>query len=122
MMGSGLVTNGSLTVTGTVWPGYPDKGTLTVTDGTLTPAKLAFELDDNGTCGRLEVGGTLDLSGAEIVVDNALAATGKGVVTLATASSITGTPIFNQSDVVLVTKSNAVRIYVGRIGTILSIR
>ncbi|MBQ7190584.1 MAG: autotransporter-associated beta strand repeat-containing protein [Kiritimatiellae bacterium] len=122
LMGSGVVTNGSLTVTGTVWPGYPDKGTLTVTDGTLTPAKLAFELDDNGTCGRLDVGGTLDLSGAEIVVDNALAATGKGVLTLATASSITGTPVFNQSDVVLVTKSNALRIYVGRIGTILSIR
>ena len=123
LMGGGLVTNGTLTVTGTVWPGYPETGTLTVASGTLTPAKLAFVLDDNGTCGRLDViDGTLDLSNTEIIVDNAVAATEKGLVTLATATSITGMPTCNQQGVNLVTKSNAVRIYVGKTGTILSIR
>lgn len=123
LMGSGLVTNGTLTVAGTVWPGHPDTGTLTVADGMIAPSKLAFKLDENGANGRLDViGGTLDLSDTEIIVDNAVAATGKGVVTLATATSITGTPSCNQAGVNLVTKNNAVRIYIGGTGTILSIR
>ena len=63
LMGSGLVTNGTLTVTGTVWPGYPDSGTLTVKGATLAPAKLAYVLGADGTCGQLAVNGPLDLTG-----------------------------------------------------------
>ena len=114
LMGSGLVTNGALTVTGTVWPGYPDAGTLTVADATLAPAKLAYVLGADGTCGKLAVDGALDLTGVEIAVDN-LANKGKGALTLVTAGSITGTPTCSQQGVVLAVTGNSVRL--GVLGT-----
>ena len=119
LMGSGLVTNGTLTVTGTVWPGYPDAGTLTVNGAALAPAKLAYVLGEDGTCGRLAVGGALDLTGVEIAVDN-LANKGKGSLTLVTAGSITGTPACSQQGVVLVVTGNSVRL--GVLGTTVIVR
>ena len=109
LMGSGLVTNGTLTVTGTVWPGYPDAGTLTVNGATLAPAKLAYVLGEDGTCGQLAVNGPLDLTGVEIAVDN-LANKGKGSLTLVTAGSITGTPTCSQSGAVICVDGNSVRL------------
>ena len=119
LMGSGLVTNGTLTVTGTVWPGYPDAGTLTVAGATLAPAKLAYVLGEDGTCGKLAVNGPLDLTGVEIAVDN-LANKGKGSLTLVTAGSITGTPTCSQQGVVLAVTGNSVRL--GVLGTTVIIR
>ncbi|MBR1587455.1 MAG: autotransporter-associated beta strand repeat-containing protein [Kiritimatiellae bacterium] len=109
LMGSGLVTNGTLTVTGTVWPGYPDAGTLTVAGATLAPAKLAYVLGEDGACGQLAVGGALDLTGVEITVDN-LANKGKGSLTLVTAGSITGTPTCNQPEAVICVDGKTVRL------------
>ncbi len=119
LTGCGLVTNGTLTVTGTVWPGYPDAGTLTVAGATLAPAKLAYVLGEDGTCGLLAVGGALDLSGVEIWVDN-LANKGKGALTLVTAGSITGTPTCSQPGVVLSVTANTLRL--GSAGTTVIIR
>ena len=109
LMGSGLVTNGTLTVTGTVWPGYPDAGTLTVNGATLAPAKLAYVLGEDGTYGKLAVNGPLDLTGVEIAVDN-LANKGKGALTLVTAGSITGTPTCSQPEAVICVDGNSVRL------------
>lgn len=119
LMGSGLVTNGTLTVTGTVWPGYPDAGTLTVNGATLAPAKLAYVLGEDGTCGQLAVNGPLDLMGAEIAVDN-LSYKKKGSLRLVTADSITGTPTCSQPGVVLVVTGSSV--YLGVQGTTVIVR
>ena len=119
LMGSGLVTNGTLTVTGTVWPGYPDAGSLTVAGATLVPTKLAYVLDEEGTCGHLFVNGPLDLSGVEIAVDN-LANKGKGSITLVTAQSITGTPTCSQPEAVIYVSGNTVRL--GSVGMTVIIR
>ena len=119
LMGSGLVTNGTLTVTGTVWPGYPDAGTLTVNGATLAPAKLAYVLGADGTCGKLAVNGSLDLTGVEIAVDN-LANKGKGSLTLVTAGSITGTPTCSQPEAIIFVDGNSVRL--GAVGMTVIIR
>ena len=119
LMGSGLVTNGTLTVTGTVWPGYPDAGTLTVNGATLAPRKLAYVLGEDGTCGQLAVNGPLDLTGVEIAVDN-LANKGKGSLTLVTAGSITGTPTCSQPEAVIFVDGNSVRL--GAVGMTVIIR
>ena len=103
------VSNGTLTVTGTVWPGYPDAGTLTVKEATLAPAKLAYVLDEEGACGQLAVNGPLDLTGVEISVDN-LANKGKGAITLVTAQSITGTPTCDQPEAIIYANGNTVRL------------
>ena len=119
LMGSGLVTNGALTVTGTVWPGYPDAGTLTVNGATLAPTKLAYVLGEDGTCGKLAVNGPLDLTGVEIAVDN-LANKGKGSLTLVTAGSITGTPTCSQPEAIIYMDGNSVRL--GVVGMTVIIR
>ena len=119
LMGSGLVTNGTLTVTGTVWPGYPDAGTLTVNGATLAPRKLAYVLGADGTCGQLAVNGPLDLTGVEITVDN-LAKKGKGSLTLVTAGSIAGTPTCSQPEAVIFVDGNSVRL--GAVGMTVIIR
>ena len=119
LMGSGLVTNGTLTVTGTAWPGYPDAGSLTVAGATLAPAKLAYVLDEEGTCGHLAVNGPLDLTDVEIAVDN-LANKGKGAITLVTAQSITGTPTCSQPDAIIYVDGNTVRL--GTVGMTVIIR
>ena len=119
LMGSGLVTNGTLTVTGTVWPGYPDAGTLTVACATLAPAKLAYVLNEEGTCGHLAANGPLDLTGVEIAVDN-LANKGKGSITLVTAQPLTGTPTCSQSGAVIYMSGNSLRL--GAVGMTVIIR
>ena len=119
LMGSGLVTNGTLTVTGTVWPGYPDAGTLTMKGAALAPAKLAYVLGEDGTCGQLAVNGPLDLTAVEIAVDN-LSYKKKGSLTLVTAGSITGTPTCSQQGVVIAVTGNSVRL--GVLGTMVIVR
>jgi hypothetical protein len=67
---SAYPANGALTVTGTVWPGVGDSGTLTIAEGaTLALSKLSYAVAADGSCGRLKVAGVLDLSEAEITVD-----------------------------------------------------
>ena len=93
LIGSGVVSNGSLTVTGTVWPGVGDSGVLQVDSS----AELAFSrigccVAPDGTCGRLKVQGALDLSGV-VVVGEGLGNLRDGMGrTLVEADSISGVP------------------------------
>ena len=68
LVGSGIVSNGALTVTGTVWPGVGDSGVLKI-DSTaiLGLATLGCSVAKDGTCGRVEAAGAIDLEGVAIV-------------------------------------------------------
>jgi len=58
LAGGGDVTNGALTVTGTVAP----SGTLSVPDASVLSGSLVVNVAANGTCDHLAVAGSLDLS------------------------------------------------------------
>jgi autotransporter-associated beta strand protein len=88
LAGGGLVTNGTLTVTGTVAP----TGTLTVAGSPTLTGTLVVNVSANGACDRLTVLGALNLSSLALAPN--LPATRPSVIsyTLVTASGgITGT-------------------------------
>ncbi len=115
LVGSGVVSNGALVVTGAVWPGHPG-GVLEFKDATLSASKLSYAFGAGGKCGCLVMDGALDLSGIEITADN-LEAKPRGGVAIVRAPSISGTPT---SDVALSVSSRVVRI--GLAGMRISIR
>ncbi len=90
LVGSGVVSNGALVVTGAVWPGHPG-GVLEFKDATLSASKLSYAFGADGKCGCLVMDGALDLSGVEITADNADAKE-KGGIAIVRAKSISGTP------------------------------
>lgn len=91
LVGCGVVSNGSLTVTGTIWPGYPE-GVLELKGVTLSAKKLAYEFTAEGKCGRLKSDGALDLGGVEIEVVNPEARERGGMI-IVEAASVSGTPV-----------------------------
>ena len=91
--GAGMVENGSLSVTGTVWPGLGGGALKIAADASLLLKKLSYEVAADGSCGRLEVAGNLDLTGVELEIDNPTAA--KRSQTLISATTITGLPKSN---------------------------
>ena len=98
LVGTGVVSNGTLTVTGTVWPGVGDSGTLKI-DGAeekeipssggrgMTCACVA----PGGVCGCLEVAGAFDLTDVTIVAEG-MTNMGNKRVMLVKAASLTGSP------------------------------
>ena len=98
LIGSGVVSNGTLVVTGAVWPGVGDSGTLKI-DATaeLSFAKLGCYVASDGSCGRLEANGSLDLTGVTIVgegIENKIQNRG---LTFVKASALIGSPISDSS-------------------------
>ena len=90
LVGSGVVSNGALVVTGAVWPGHRG-GVMEFRDATLSARKLSYAFGDDGKCGCLVMGGALNLDGVEITVDNADAKERPGVA-IVHAASISGAP------------------------------
>ena len=88
LIGAGKVENGTINVTGTVYPGWGDAKTLTVSS--LKAGRIEYAVSGDGTTGKLKVEGPLDLSGVEIVVDNADNA--ESGLEIIEAESITGVP------------------------------
>jgi len=83
LSGSGLVTNGALTVSGTVVPGGTNAiGTLTLAASvSLSGGRLLADAAPDGACDLLKVQGSLDLAGASLrIQDVSRLATGKQYV------------------------------------------
>ncbi len=93
LVGYGLVSNGTLTVTGTVWPGVYDSSTLKIdSTATLNLSKIGCSVATDSTCGCLEVAGTLDLAGVTVFGENMGNKQPNRGLTLATATTLTGVP------------------------------
>ena len=83
------MTNGTLTVTGSV---SPSGGVLTIADGaTVNFTSMSFAVGADGSCGCLATPGSLDLSDVSISVANMAACPPRGL-TIVDAGSVTGTP------------------------------
>ena len=92
LVGYGIVSNGTLTVTGAVWPGVYESGTLKIdSSATLNLSTLGCCVASDGTCGCLEVTGPLDLSGVTVVGEGMENKNRRGL-TLARATAFVGTP------------------------------
>lgn len=96
LAGFGQVANGTLAVTGAVWPGLgAEGGTLALNGTSASFTKLSYSLakgeDGQVVCGRLTSDGAIDLSGVEISIDG-IENMGERQVVLAEAASITGRP------------------------------
>jgi autotransporter-associated beta strand protein len=71
LSGSGTVSNGTLTVTGTLSPaGDGALGTLTVAATVTLTGTLSADVSTDGSCDRLAVQGDIDLTGASLVLVN----------------------------------------------------
>jgi len=71
VVGSGTVSNGTLSVTGTIAPGGTNViGTLTLASTTSLTGTLLVDVAANGTCDLLQSPGALDLGGLNLVVQN----------------------------------------------------
>ncbi len=70
LSGVGLVTNGTLSVSGTVAPGTNTIGTLTVAAATALTGTLLVDTSLGGTCDLLKVQGSLDLTSAVLQVQD----------------------------------------------------
>ena len=92
LVGYGIVSNGTLTVTGAVWPGVYESGTLKIdSSATLNLSTLGCCVASDSTCGCLEVTGPLDLSGVTVVGEGMENKNRRGL-TLARATAFVGTP------------------------------
>lgn len=93
LVGHGIVSNGTLTVTGAVWPGVYESGTLKIdSTATLNMTTLGCSVASDGTCGVLAVDGALDLSGVTVIGENMGNKPSNRGLTLATATTLTGVP------------------------------
>ena len=93
LSGSGLVTNGALTVAGVIAPGGTNAvGTLTLAATCTLTGTLLVDVATDGTCDCLCVQGSLDLSGPvlDIQNDSLLAKDQKYVIIRCTPGELTG--------------------------------
>ena len=88
--GSGIVTNGTLAVTGDILPGGEGTiGTLALNGTALTSGTLVVDAAADGTCDKLAVTGTLDLSHISLALGSANL-NEETVYTIVTAAGFTG--------------------------------
>ncbi|MBO7166381.1 MAG: hypothetical protein J6V88_02520, partial [Kiritimatiellae bacterium] len=98
LVGSGVVSNGTLVVTGAVWPGVGDSGVLSIdSTASITLSKIGCFISEDGSCGKLEVAGSLDISGVEIVSENMDKKSDKPL-TLVKAARLIGSPSMSSVD------------------------
>jgi autotransporter-associated beta strand protein len=93
LSGSGIVSNGTLTVTGVVSPaGTNVIGTLTAKANTTLSGTLAANVATDGTCDLLDVQGNLDLLSPTLEIQNLQGLSTLKMYTLVTCSgTLTGT-------------------------------
>lgn len=72
LMGSGIISNGTLVVVGSTYPGFVDGGTLGVAENaSITTTNLFYRLDEaTKSCGMLDVRGSFDVSNITITLEN----------------------------------------------------
>ena len=71
LSGSGIVTNGTLSVNGTIAPGGTNViGTLTLATSPILSGTLLADVSTGGSCDRLAVLGNVNLSGLNLVIAN----------------------------------------------------
>jgi hypothetical protein len=126
LSGSGMVSNGTLSVTGTISPAGTNLiGTLTAKANTTLSGKLLVDVATDGTSDRLDVQGNLTLSSATLEINNPLGLSFSKVYTLATYSgtlsgSLTPTNLPNPLWA-LRTTDNKIQLYFKN-GTLLMLR
>ena len=97
LVGFGVVSNGTLTVTGAVWPGVYESGTLKIdSTATLNMTTLGCCIASDGTGGCLEVAGAQSLAGVTVVGEGMANKTYRGI-TLVKATTFTGSPTADSS-------------------------
>jgi autotransporter-associated beta strand protein len=126
LSGSGLVTNGTLSITGTIAPGGAGAlGTLTIPGGATLSGTLLIDLATDGSCDLLQVQGSLDVSSLDLQIqDLGQLGTGKQyVIARCTPGGLSGrflsTNLRNLKSVQYDNASGEVRL-IGR-GTIITI-
>lgn len=92
LSGSGIVSNGLLTVTGSIAPGGTNViGTLTVANCSSLNGILRVDVASDGTSDKLVIKGGLDLSGLSLEIANPLQLNKSKIYTIATTSgTLTG--------------------------------
>jgi len=98
--GSGVVSNGTLTVSGSVTPGVDGIGTLTLAVGSVAlGGTMTVDVATNGVCDVLSVQGDLALSGITLqVADLAQLAKGKNYTVITFSGTLSGK--FDASNVI----------------------
>ena len=91
LFGTGAVSNGTLSVTGAVWPGGSTGGVLELAGVAADFDALHYAIDETGACGTLKSTTPVNLGGVEIAVDG-ISNKGNGRLLLVDAPSVTGMP------------------------------
>lgn len=94
LVGSGVVSNGTLVVAGTTYPGWADGGTLVIAaNATLSTTNIAYSVkSETGSCGCIEAKGAIDVDGAVISVEG-VELIGRRGVRLVKGAPVVGTPV-----------------------------
>ena len=94
LVGSGVVSNGTLVVAGTTYPGWADGGKIVVAaDATLSTTNIAYAVKaETGSCGCIEAKGAIDVDGAAISVEG-VGLIGRRGVRLVKGAPVVGTPV-----------------------------
>lgn len=92
LFGMGAISNGTLSVTGAVWPGGTTGGVLELAGVTADFGALHYAIDATGACGTLKSTTPVALGGVEIAVDG-ISNKGNGRLLLVDAPSVAGMPV-----------------------------
>jgi len=122
LVGSGVVSNGTLIVTGAVWPGVGDSGVLKIdASASVSLSSIGCAVNGDGTCGYLVVDGTLNLADVTVVGENLEnRREGKSLV-VAKATAIAGRPATHKVGRLGVFVGGD-RLVIGASGTVLIVR
>lgn len=97
LVGYGVVSNGTLAVTGAVWPGVYGPAALKIdSTATLSMTTLGCCVASDGSYGCLEVAGSMDLAGVTVVGEGMENKTHRGI-TLVRAAAFIGSPTADAS-------------------------
>lgn len=94
LVGAGIVSNGTLVVAGTTYPGWADgKNLVIAANATLATTNIAYVVKaETGSCGCIDAEGAINLDGAAIRVDG-VELIGRRGVRLVRGAPIVGSPV-----------------------------